>query len=336
MKRPSKRVLIAGVVLVALVVAGVFGYRAIKKNNEPLVLYGNIDIREVELAFQVNGQVEDVLVDEGDAVKAGQVIARLDTDSLRSELAEAQATVNAQKARLSLLRAGNRAEDIAQAEAAVEERRAALRDAEADVARLAPLRSSGATSGKAFENATSARAEAAARLRNAEAALRAVRSGARREELQEAQANVERTQAAAERIRIRLKDAELIAPSDGVILTRAVEKGAIVSPNATAFTEALARPVWARIYVDARNLGLVAPGTIVNLQTDAAPNKLYRGRVGYVSPTAEFTPKTVETPELRTDLVYRARVIVLDPDSRLRQGMPITVRFPDGTKPVKD
>ena len=336
MKRLPKRVLVIAAVVLVVALAAFFGYRAIRKNSEPLTLYGNIDIREVELAFQVNGQVADVLVDEGDAVRAGQVIARLDTDSLRSELAEAEASTNAQRARLSLLRSGTRAEDIAQAEATVEERRAALRDADADVARLAPLRSTGATSGKALENATSARAAAAARLKNAEAALREARGGARREELQEARANVERAEAAAERIRIRLKDAELTAPSDGVILTRAVEKGALVSPNAPAFTEALARPVWARIYVDARNLGLVAPGTIVNLETDAAPGKAYRGRVGYVSPTAEFTPKTVETPELRTDLVYRARVIVLDPDSLLRQGMPITVRFPAGTRPARD
>ncbi|HZF97457.1 MAG TPA: efflux RND transporter periplasmic adaptor subunit [Pseudoxanthomonas sp.] len=336
MKRPSSRVLV-GLGLAVLALAAFLGYRMVNRaGNEPLVLYGNIDIREVHLAFQGSGQVQDVLVDEGDTVRAGQVLARLDTAALQSELAEAEAAVGAQKARLSLLRAGSRAEDLAQAKAAVEERRAALRGAQADVTRLTPLHSSGAASGKVLENATSTRDEAAARLRSAEAAWRAARTGARREELQEAQANVDRVEAVADHIRIRLKHAELVAPSNGVILTRAIEKGALVSSNATAFTEALAHPVWARVYVDAPNLGLVAPGTIVQLQTDAAPDKRYRGKVGHVSPTAEFTPKSVETPELRTDLVYRARVVVLNPDSRLRQGMPVTVRFADGTKSLKD
>lgn len=332
---PKRRIIVIAVVA-AIAVAAFLIFRTVtSKDNKPLVLYGNVDIREVDLSFQVNGQVAELMVDEGDQVRAGQVLARLDTDPLRTELEEAEANTGAQRSRLDLLRAGSRQEDIAQAQANVDERRVALRDAQADVSRLSQLRGSGATSERSYENAVSARDEAAARLRNAEQALREVRSGSRREEIREAQANVERAQAAANRVRLRLEDTELRAPSDGVILTRAVEKGAIVSAGTTAFTEALARPVWARVYVDAVNLGLMAPGTLVNLTTDAAPGKVYQGKVGYVSPTAEFTPKTVQTPELRTDLVYRARVVVLNPDSRLRQGMPITVQLANGAKPVK-
>lgn len=336
MTRPPSRVLIP-VVLVVLALAGFLAWRTFgKQDDKPLTLYGNVDIREVNLSFRVDGRVAELMVDEGDAVRAGQVIARLDPDPLRTELEESQANIAAQQSQLSLLQAGNRAEDIAQAQATVEERRAALRDAQADVSRLAQLRGSGATSERSYENAASARDEAAARLRNAEQGLREQRAGSRPEEIRTARANVERARASADRVRLRLQDTELRAPSDGVVLTRAVEKGAIVSAGTTAFTEALANPVWARIYVDARNLGLVAPGAIVNMTTDAAPGKVYRGRVGYVSPTAEFTPKTVETPELRTDLVYRARVVVLNPDSRLRQGMPITVQLANGARPVKD
>ncbi|MGW8192223.1 secretion protein HlyD [Sphingomonas hankookensis] len=325
-------VIIAAIVVAALIAWRTFGH----SDDKPLTLYGNVDIREVNLSFRVEGRVADLMVDEGDQVRAGQLLARLDPDPLRTELEESEANVSAQQSQLSLLRAGNRSEDIAQAQATVEERLAALRDAQADVTRLAQLRDSGATSVRAYENATSARDEAAARLRNAEQALREQRAGSRPEEIRQARANVERAKAAAERVRLRLQDTELRAPSDGVVLTRAVEKGAIVSAGSTAFTEALANPVWARIYVDARNLGLVAPGAIVNMTTDAAPGKVYKGRIGYVSPTAEFTPKTVETPELRTDLVYRARVVVLNPDNRLRQGMPITVQLANGAKPVKD
>ena len=225
---------------------------------------------------------------------------------------------------------------LQQAEATVAERRASLTNAQGDVDRLTTLRGTGAIAERSWLDAVSRRDEAAAQLRGAQQALSEQRAGTRRQEIQQSASNVDRAQAAAERIRIRVQDTVLLAPSDGTILTRAIENGANVSAGTTAFTQALAQPVWARIFVDAANLGLVAPGAMVNITTDAAPGKIYRGRVGYVSPTAEFTPKSVETPELRTDLVYRARVIVLNPDSRLRQGMPITVQFADDGGPVRD
>ena len=331
----KRRMAIIGVVAVisiALVAWVVLG----RKADGPLTLYGNIDIREVELSFRVDGRVADVLVDEGDAVRTGQVVARLDAEPLQIDLAEAEANTAAQRAQLDLLRAGNRREDIAQAEATVGERRAALANAQGDVDRLATLRGTGAIAERRWDDAIHQREEAAARLRAAQQALAEQRAGSRRQEIEQAASNVDRTRAAADRIRIRVGDTVLRAASDGTILTRAVEKGANVAAGTTAFVEALARPVWARVFVDAPNLGLMAPGTIVAITTDAAPGKRYRGRVGYVSPTAEFTPKSVETPELRTSLVYRARVIVLDPDARLRQGMPITVQLANGARPIKD
>lgn len=329
----SKRLIVIAVVLLAAL-AGAAWWWTRGTQNEPLKLYGNIDIREVDLSFRVDGRVAEVLVDEGDAVRADQIVARLDAEPLQTDLAEAQATTDAQRSQLNLLRAGNRPEAIGQAEATVAERRAALADAQGDVARLATLRGTGAIADRRWEDATNQRDAAAARLRAAQQALAEQRAGTRPQEVEAAASNVERARAAADRIRIRVGDTVLRAPSDGTILTRAVEKGANIAAGATAFTEALARPVWARVFVDAPNLGLVAPGTMVTITTDAAPGKRYRGRIGYVSPTAEFTPKSVETEALRTDLVYRARVVVLDPDARLRQGMPITVHFANGARAV--
>ena len=124
-----------------------------------------------------------------------------------------------------------------------------------------------------------------------------------------------------------LADAQLLAPADGVVLTRAVEPGAILAAGAPVFTVSLRTPVWARIYVSETDLGRIAPGRAVLLYTDARPDRPYHGQIGFVSPTAEFTPKNVETPDLRTALVYRARVVVADPDTALRQGMPVTVRL---------
>jgi HlyD family secretion protein len=119
----------------------------------------------------------------------------------------------------------------------------------------------------------------------------------------------------------------LRAPADGVILTRAVEPGTILAAGGAVFTESLLAPVWARVYVNEPDLGRVPPGRAVLVYTDSHADKPYHGRIGFVSPTAEFTPKNVETPELRTALVYRVRVVVGDADRALRQGMPVTVHL---------
>lgn len=131
-----------------------------------------------------------------------------------------------------------------------------------------------------------------------------------------------------------LQDTELFAPQDGVVLTRVHEIGAVVQGGQTVYTVTLNNPVWIRAYVTQPNLGNIRPGQEVLLSIDATPDKTYRGRIGFISPTAEFTPKTVETKEVRNDLVFRFRVIADDPDNVMRQGMPVTVTLrKDGGKP---
>ncbi|HXN10367.1 MAG TPA: HlyD family efflux transporter periplasmic adaptor subunit, partial [Steroidobacteraceae bacterium] len=175
--------------------------------------------------------------------------------------------------------------------------------------------------------ALAARDEARARLEASEQALAEQRNGYRAQEVAEAQANHTRALAAAAESAQRLADGVLTAPADGIVLTRAVEPGSILGVGTPVFTISLRAPVWARVYVSEPDLGRVAPGRAVLLYTDSHPEHPYHGRIGFVSPDAEFTPKNVETPELRTALVYRTRVIVTDADDALRQGMPVTVRL---------
>jgi HlyD family secretion protein len=120
----------------------------------------------------------------------------------------------------------------------------------------------------------------------------------------------------------------LKAPSDGIVMTRVIEPGTVVLPGSTVYSVAITGEVWVRAFVPEPMLSRVAPGTTVLVFTDGRPNQPYHGRIGYVSPAAEFTPKTVETPELRTQLVYRIRVRIIDPDSGIRQGQPVTIRLP--------
>jgi HlyD family secretion protein len=299
------------------------------RSNGELTLYGNVDIREVTLGFRVAGRVATLLVDEGEAVREGQVLARLDAKPLELERNEARANASALAARATLLKSGYRAQDVEQARATLAERRAAALNAEQLLARQQQLKDTGAIAQRTYDDAIAARDQAHARLTAAEQAYEESRLGYRRQEVAEGEANSARAEALLAESEQRLEDAVLLAPADGIVLTRAVEAGAILAAGTPVFTVSLVRPVWARVYVSEPDLGRFALGRKVLLHTDSAPGHLYHGKVGFVSPTAEFTPKNVETPELRTALVYRARVVVSDPDSNLRQGMPVTVVLDD-------
>lgn len=318
------RILLAGgAILLAAAVYGAMLYFSPAPGG--LRLYGNVDIRDVNLAFRVGGRVQRLYVDEGDAIRPGELLAELDPEPAQRDVAQAEAELASLSARLALLRAGYRKEDIAQAAALVDDRRATLRDAEQTLAREERLAGTGASTPERRELALAERDSARARLQAAEQAYAESRSGYRVEEIAEAAANADRAKAALAQARLRLEDTRLRAPSAGVVLTRAVEAGAMVAVGTTVFSVSLVQPVWVRAYVKETDLAAAKPGTAVRVSADSLPGMTFNGVIGFLSPTAEFTPKNVESPDLRTDLVYRLRVVVDDPQGRLRQGMPVTV-----------
>jgi len=273
----NKKVAIPIIVILLAVAAGIsYWWPGLNGNidrNAALVLYGNVDIREVRLAFNGSEHVEQLLVDEGDHVSAGQLLATLHTQRLkaawervRADLAAAKASAHA--AHLSY----RRVKDLAARKLASKE--------DADVAQAKSR-------------------VATAQVTAAEAAL------------------AESSQA--------LKDARLYAPVSGVIRERIVEPGDFATPQTPVLTLALTNPVWVRTYLPETYLGQVKTGTPVEIRTDSFPDKVYTGWIGSISPTAEFTPKNVETPELRTRLVYQMRVFACNPQDELRLGMPATV-----------
>jgi HlyD family secretion protein len=290
-----------------------------------LTLYGNVDIRGVDLGFRVAGRLREVLKDEGDAVQAGDLLARIDDAPYVHELARAEAELAAAEADLLMKNAGFRSEEIEQARAVLQESRVVAKDAARAHQRHAGLIGSGGTSQQSLENAEAALDEANQRVKVSEAKLMLLESGFRAEEIAAAGAKVAQAQAARASAALRLEDTQLKAPSAGIVLTRALEPGAVVQAGATALSLSLEHPVWVRAYVHESELGRVPSGTKVLLATDGRPDRPYHGTVGFVSPRAEFTPKSVETPELRTSLVYRLRVVVNDADAALRQGMPVTI-----------
>jgi HlyD family secretion protein len=300
--------------------------------SEDISLYGNIDIRQVELALRVPGRLNELRLEEGETVRAGDVLARLDARSYQDSMRAAEAEVARRSAALGRLQAGSRPAEIAQARARVSEQQADLDNLRLTLARNEALVRSGATTQAAYDNAKTAAQVAGARLDSATKAFELTRQGPRAEDIAEADAALKVAQANLAAAQTALADTELLAPSDGVILSRVRERGAIVGAGDVVYVLSLQKPIWARVYVSESLLGRVHPGMEVSVFTDSRPGQPYRGRIGFISPVAEFTPKTVETPELRTDLVYRVRVIVEGEGNGLRQDMPVTVRLPNSAE----
>ncbi|HUX30147.1 MAG TPA: secretion protein HlyD [Thiobacillus sp.] len=332
MKTPSPptgktRWIVLAIATIAAMVAGglfVFWLMHDRGNDNVLRLYGNVDIREVELAFRQPGRMTDMAADEGDAVTAGTVIAQLDAVPYREKLAAAQAELNAAQAELDKLRNGNRPQEIARAQEHVRQAQATSREAERNFARQSTLLESGASSQRTVDAARAARDRAAADLASAEAALSLAKDGFRSEDVAAGKARVAAAAAALAQAHTALADTELVAPSDGTVIARVREPGSMVASSTAVYTLSLRDPVYVRAYVSEPGLGRIAPGASVRVLTDSS-DKVYHGQIGFISPRAEFTPKTVETTDLRTDLVYRLRVVVADADEGLRQGMPVTV-----------
>lgn len=324
MRLSRKIVAIAAMALVILA-ALFFWHLWSTRQSGDLTLYGNVDIRQVDLGFRVGGRIASVLVDEGDAVSQGQPLARLDGDLLAQQRDQAAARLAGQKADLARLERGYRLEEIAQARASVSAATAVAENARLNLNRVTAMRASNAISQKELDNARASAREADAKLRSAQDQLDMLLSGYREEDVLAQRAAVAAAAAELNHAEIQLRDAVLIAPQKGIILTRAREAGAIVQAGQTVYTLTLTNPVWLRAYVDEPNLGRIKPGMAVRVFVDAAPGRSFPGSVGFISPTAEFTPKTVETREVRTALVYRLRIQVEDPENVMRQGMPVTV-----------
>jgi HlyD family secretion protein len=300
-----------------------------------LRLFGNIDIREADLSFNNSEHIDKLLVQEGDYVHKGQLLAMLRKARMQAKYAAAEAKVASQQAVVARLEAGSRPQEIRQALADVAAAKARLRDAEVTYERSKNLHQEHAASMQAVDDAQASLGTAHAELKVVQEALALAVEGPRSEDIEEARAMLKVDEAQLVLAAEVLKDTELYAPADGIIRNRILEPGDMATPQTPVFTLAMTNPVWVRAYAPETVLGKLAPGIHAEVSTDSYPGKTYRGWVGFISPTAEFTPKNVETPELRTRLVYQVRIYVCNRESELRLGMPATVTIPlDQPKPA--
>ena len=324
---------IGAIIVVGVILAVAFGgWKAYQdQQSKSLTLYGNVDIRSVNMSFRVAGRLAALDVDEGDVITSGEPLGLIDNAPYQIAVQQAQANVDAAQAQYDLMMAGYRNEEIAQAAAQVDSAQSAYDYAQSFYQRQQGMWATRAVSANDLQNARVASEQTKAALAAAKDKLRQYHSGNRPQEIAQAQARLQQAHATLSQAQLNLQDTTLLAPSNGTILVRSVEPGTMLNAGSTVLTLSLTDPVWIRAYVSEANLGQAQPGREVLIYSDSRPDKPYHGKVGFVSPTAEFTPKTVETPDLRTDLVYRLRVIVTDADNVLRQGMPVTLVFDDGT-----
>lgn len=333
----KRRFLIGGLIAVTLISA-IAAWRLMQRERAPthLTLYGDIDLRQVQLSFNNSERISAVLVQEGDRVREGQLLARLDTARLEPQLAQAEAQAAAQLQIVKRLRSGSRPEEIAQARANLQAAQADLANARQQYERwksAAEISAGRAVRQQDVDNARTAVQVAEARLAVVQKTLDLAIAGPRLEEINENEARLKAFEAQASVLRQQLKDAQLIAPVDAVIRTRVMEPGEMASPQRPVFSLAITDPKWVRAFISEPDLGKIKQGMAAAIAVDSFVDRRFEGWIGFISPVAEFTPKTVQTEELRTSLVYEVRVFVKDPDDELRLGMPasVYVRQEDGT-----
>ncbi len=322
----SRRIAIPIIVLVVgLCAFGVWWFALRPAPTSELVLYGNVDLRQVDLAFNDSGRVAELLVDEGDHVKKGDVLARLDTNRLKPQVDNAAAVVAAEQAVVEKLHHGSRPEEIAQARANLEAAKAQALNAHQQYDRKKALRGTSVASQQDVDAAKAAMDVADANVRASQTALDLVVAGPRAEDIAQGEAQLRAAEAQLALLHQELADADLIAPTDAVVRSRLLEPGDMASPDRPVFSLAIIHPKWVRAYVSEPDLPRLHAGMAADVAVDGVPDRRFHGTIGFISSVAEFTPKSVQTDQLRTSLVYEVRVNVEDPDDTLRLGMPATV-----------
>jgi HlyD family secretion protein len=303
-------------------------HRDSRAREGELVLSGNIEVVDAQLAFKLPGRVAERTVSEGQRVTAGQLIARLDDAEQVQEVALRRAELAATQAMLAELEAGSRPQEIAAATATQHSAEAERERARLDFARQRELLDRGAISNREFEAAQAQFKVAEARVNEATERVKLLQEGPRIETIRQARARAEEAAAALALAQTRLGYTRLVSPLNGVVLSHNVEAGEFVSAGTPIVTVADTKQMWVRVYLGQTDLGRVRHGQKVSVRTDSFPDKTYEGTIGFIASEAEFTPKTVQTPKERVKLVFRLKVDLANPNDELKPGMPADVIIP--------
>jgi HlyD family secretion protein len=325
---PLDRLPRAGLAAALLAAALLLGACNRNGRDGDLVLSGNLEVEDTQLGFKAAGRVVERAVSEGDTVKAGQAIARLDDAEQQSSLALQRANLAAAEAALAELEAGSRPQEIAAAAATLHRAEAERDRLRLEWTRQQDLHAKDVTSNRDFEAAEAQVKVAEAGVAEAAERLKLVQEGPRVETIRQARARVEQARAAVALAATQLDNTRLVSPLSGTVLSHNIEVGEYVAPGTPVVTVADTRHIWVRAYLNQPDLGRVRHGQKVVVRTDSFPGRDFTGTVGFIASEAEFTPKTVQTPKERVKLVFRLKVDIDNPKDELKPGMPADVILP--------
>jgi len=323
----AKRPIIVGIIILIIIFGILIYLFRNQKDTGVLSLSGNIEVTEANVGFKLPGRIVELAVDEGDAVKAGQLLARLDSAELASVVMQNKASLQEAMTKLSELKAGSRTQEIARAQANVSAQAADLEKAKKDFERADILYKNGAISASQFDAIQSTFNARTAQFKSALETLSLVKEGPRKEDIQAAEYRVQQVRAVVNASEERLKDTTLFAPISGVVIRKNVELGETLAAGTPALTIGDLESPWVKVYVKEDRLGQVKLGQKAEVKVDSFKNKTYEGTVTFISSEAEFTPKNVQTEEERVKLVFGVKVKVRNENNELKPGMPADVRI---------
>ncbi len=313
------------IVIIAVVIAGLLYYfftQDQKAGNDFIKVSGNIETTEVNVGFKIPGRIVNLSVQEGDWVENKKVLAKLDDEDLRNRFELAKATLNSAQAKLNKLLAGSRPEELREAEAVLFQAKSDLENKQAHYERMKPLFERGVIPKENLDNAEAGYKMAKASFQKATENYLLVKEGPRKEDIEDARAQVEQARASLKLAETQLSYTVLHSPLSGVVLVKASEMGEVVNPGTSVLTLADLGNVWLKAYIPETDLSKVKWGQEVVVTTDLRPRKEYKGKISFISSQAEFTPKSIQTEKERVTLVYRIKVDIPNPDRELKPGMP--------------
>lgn len=306
------------------------------KANGGLRGSGTIEAVTVRVAARTGGELVEIPVEEGDRVEKGDLLARTDHTRLDIQLRQAEAGVELVEAQLALVLQGARSEDIRQAEETLTRAEDDLRLAREDFKRMENLFASGSVTRKQRDEAESRLTAARTRSNSAEASLSKLRNLARPEEIRAARARLKQAEAAVELLKQQILEASVRAPRAGFVTEKLAEAGELVSPGFPLFVLSELSTVYLTIYVPEAELARVRLGQAASVSGDADPGKPLEGRVVYISPLAEFTPKNVQTEEERVKLVFAVKIAIENPEMAFKPGLPADAVLSEEPGPAEE
>jgi HlyD family secretion protein len=317
-----KKALVGIVILAVIILAGYFYLHRKPVDSDSLNVSGTIEVTSVALSFKIGGRMTERLVDEGQIVRTGQLIARLEDDELKHERDGRAAEELASRAQVADLEAGSRREEIAQGEAALARIRADAKRLSQDALRAEALFEREVIARNELDAARAARDSSTAAVHEAEQRLKLLRSGPRPDAVRQARARVEGAAAGKALAETRLTQSILNSPLSGLVLAKHAEPGEMLAPGAPVVTIGKLDQVWLRAYIPESELGRVKVGQSARVSVDGWPGRSFDGKISFISPEAEFTPKNVQTAKERVKLVYRIKITLDNPKMELKPGMP--------------